>query len=222
MNPLTMNPLTKAALIGLPFLLSISVTSHAQEGDISFGLYGNIVGSSGKPSNDVLGIGLIGSYKLKDKWFVDLELIHSEADFERPWKVLGIIQDETLEKTIDALYTSNLVMAQIGQNMSSGSKSFDYYWSAGLGFNSIDVETVSGPVQGGGTFNITTDAGTETIIGGKLGIKQHLSDNWSMNYALRADYHLADWTVTDTISNTTTKIDDYTTYGILVGAQMKF
>lgn len=217
-----MNTLNKSVLIGLLGMLSISFASYAQEGEISFGLFGNIVGSSGKPSNDVLGIGLIGNYQLKDKWFIDIELIHSEADFERPWKTLGIVQDETTEKTIDAVYTSNLLMAQIGQNMSSGSSSFDYYWSAGLGFNSMDVETVSGPVLGGGTFNITTDTRTETIIGGKLGIKQHLSDNWSMNYALRADYHLADWTVTDTISNTTTKIEDYTTYGMLIGAQMKF
>lgn len=217
-----MNTLTQYSIIGLLCLTAISITSYAQEGDMSLGLYGNIVGSSGEPSNDVLGIGLIGNYQLKDNWFVDIEFIHSEADFERPWKVVGIVQDETTEKTIDALYTSTLIMAQMGQNINSGSNSYDYYWSAGLGFHTIDVDDVSGPVLGGGTFTITTDAGTETIIGGKLGIKQHLSDSWSMNYALRIDYHLADWTVTDTVSSTTAKISDYATYGALIGVQKKF
>jgi len=217
-----MNTITQYSFIGLLCLPAISTLSYAQESDMSFGIYGNIVGSSGKPSNDVPGIGLIGNYQLKDKWFVDIELIYSEADFERPWQVLGIVQDETTVKTIDALYTSILVMAQMGQNINGGSRSYDYYWSAGLGFNSIDVDDASGPVEGGGTFNITTDAGTEVIIGGKLGIKQHLSDSWSMNYAMRIDYHLADWTVTDTVSSTTAKIDDYATYGILIGVQKKF
>ena len=86
----------------------------------------------------------------------------------------------------------------------------------------IDVDDVSGPLEGGGTFNITTDAGTETLLGIKLGIRQSLGDYWSANYALRYDYHLADWNVTDTISSSTTDIGNYSTYGILVGVSRKF
>lgn len=77
-----------------------------------FGLYGNLVGSGGEPSNGVLGIGLIGSYQLKSSWFVDIVLIQSEADFERPWKVLSLTQDESSVKTVDSIYSSTLVMAQ--------------------------------------------------------------------------------------------------------------
>lgn len=215
----------KACLSLLPIqilLLILPFQVYAEEGDISFGMYGNIVGTSGKPSNDVLGIGIIGSYQLKDSWFVDVELIQSEADFERPWRVLGLVQDESVLKTVDAIYSSTVVMAQIGQNINSGSVSYDWYWSAGLGFNSIDVDDASGPLVGGGTFNIKTDASTETLIGLKAGIKQHLSDNWNINYGLRINYHFADWTVTDTVSNTTAKIDNYGLYGILVGVERKF
>ena len=217
-----MNIFSKFSLFFLLFLSGFSSIAYAQEGYISFGFYGNIVGATGEPSNDVLGFGLIGSYHLKDEWFIDVELIQSEADLERPWKVLGIVQDETAVKTIDAIYDATLIMAHVGQNLRSDSDSYVFYWSAGVGIQTVDVEDVTGPVLGGGTFNITTDVSTETIIGGKLGIKQHLSDKWSMNYALRMDYHIADWTVTDTVSTTTTKIDNYLTKGVLIGVEMKF
>ncbi len=215
-----MKTFIKLALVAIPVLLSPCMVSAA-EGDVSFGIYGNIVGSSGEPSNDVLGIGLIGGYELKNSWFVDVELILSEADFERPWKVLGLEQDPSVA-TIDAVYSSTILMVQLGKNIKGGSSAFDWYWSAGLGFNSLDVDDVAGPLQGGGNFNITTDAGTETLLRVKAGIKHHLSDNWDMNYALRFDYRLADWSVTDTISGTTAKIDNYATYGILIGVLRKF
>ena len=113
-------------------------------------------------------------------------------------------------------------MVHIGQNIKSDSQKFNWYWSAGLGFNSIDVDDVSGPLNGGGNFTIKTTTDTETVIGLKAGIKQHLSDNWNMNYAIRANHHFADWTVTDTVSNTTAKIDDYGLYGVLIGVEKRF
>ena len=210
------------SILLLASLSTISFVAYAEEGDMSLGMYGNVVVSStGTPSNDVLGVGLTGSYQLENSWFVDLELIQSEADFERPWKVLGLQQDTSV-KTVDAVYSSNVVMVQIGQNIKSDSEKYNWYWSAGLGFNSIDVDDVSGQLDGGGTFNIKTTTNTEAVLGLKAGIKQHLSDNWNINYALRVNRHFADWTVTETVSNTTAKIDDYALYGILIGVEKRF
>lgn len=194
---------------------------YSETGDLSIGAHANIVGGRGEPSNDVLGIGIIANYTLNEKWFMDIELILSEADFERPWQTLGLVQDPN-EKTIDAVYTSTALLFHFGQNIAMDSPTLGAYWTAGIGFNSVDVDDVSGPLDGGGTFNITTDAGTETLLGMKLGIRQALGEKWSANYALRYDYHLADWKVTDTISNTTTNIDNYSTYGILLGVSRKF
>ena len=194
---------------------------YAETEDFSIGAHANIVGGRGEPSNDVLGIGVIANYPVNDKWFMDIELIYSEADFERPWKTLGLVQDPN-EKTIDAVYTSTALLFHFGQNIKMDNTTLDGYWTAGIGIHSIDVEDVTGSLDGGGTFNITTDAGTETLLGMKLGIRQRLSDNWSANYALRIDYHLADWKVTDTVSSTTTNIDNYTTYGLLAGVTRKF
>ncbi|MCW8956464.1 MAG: outer membrane beta-barrel protein [Gammaproteobacteria bacterium] len=208
----------------LLFILATNLTPttvYSDTGDLSIGAHANIVGGRGKPSNDILGIGIIANYSVSNQWFMDIELIYSEADFERPWKPLGLVQDPT-EKTIDAVFTSTALLFHFGQNIQMESKTLKGYWTAGIGFNSVDVEDVTGPLDGGGTFNIITDPDTETLIGLKTGIRQRLGDNWSANYALRFDYHLADWKVTDTISATTTSIGNYSTYGFLVGVTRKF
>lgn len=207
------------------FVLSLFFCTSAafsEEGDMSIGTHANIVLTYGTPSNDVPGVGLILTYQLKDAWFVDIEYIQSEADYERPWQTLGIQQDESTVSTVDAVYSSSVLMVHMGKNIKGGSANYDWYWSAGLGFNSVSVDDAQGPVLGGGNFNITTDAGTETLIGFKVGMKYHLSNNWDMHYALRLDHHIADWTVTDTVSSATGKIDDYALHGFLIGVERNF
>ena len=205
--------------LAAPLLLPLPLS--AEENKMSLGLYANIVGSSGEPSNDVLGAGLIGSYKYNASWYIDMELIHSKADFERPWKIAGVIQDPSVD-TIDAKYTSNILMAHLRQNIKSNNPAYDWYWSAGIGLNSLDIDDASGPVEGGGTFNIKSNASTETIVGFKTGIKHHVSETWNINYAIRLDYHMADWEVTDSVSNASGTIDDYITYGALIGVEKLF
>lgn len=214
-----MRVLLKHLLVLLPLAFA-SFQANAENGGKSLGLHGNIVGGSGKPSNDVLGLGLIGRYGLNNSWFVEMEVTQSDADFERPWRVLGLQQDSSV-KTVDALYKSTVAMAHIGQTFRSSAR-YDWYWTAGLGFNSVDVKNAVGPIAGGGTFNIRTDAGTETLLGLKIGVRQRLSDSWILNYALRATYHIADWTVTDTVTGATARIGNYGIYGLLVGVERKF
>lgn len=216
-----MIPLSRILLSSILASCLIPMTDYADTSDFSMGAHANIVGGRGEPSNDVPGIGIIANHPINDQWFMDIELIHSEADFERPWKPLGLLQDPAV-KTIDAVYTSNALLFHLGQNIEMDSTTLAAYWTAGIGINSIDVDDVSGPLDGGGTFNITTDPGTETLLGMKVGIRQKLGINWSANYALRFDYHLANWVVTDTISATTTSIDNYSSYGLLVGISRQF
>ena len=46
----------------------------------------NIVGSSGKPTNDVLGVGISLHQRLDDDWYIGYNLDHSaKFDFERPY-----------------------------------------------------------------------------------------------------------------------------------------
>jgi len=64
-----------------------------------------------------------------------------------------------------------------GKIISSDNSNLDWFWSAGLGINSIDVDDASGPLQGGGNFNVTTTVSSEALFGIKGGLIHHLSDN---------------------------------------------
>ena len=201
--------------------IAFSAIAYSTSGEFSVGLFGNAVGSKGVPSNDVLGFGVTANYELKDNWFVSLDFIRSKADFERPWKAAGLIQDPAV-KTIDAKYTSNLFMVHGGKVISSDNSNHDWFWSAGLGVNSIDVDDASGPLQGGGNFNVTTTVSSETMMGIKGGLIHHFSDNWDVTYTLRLDRHIAEWVVKDTLSPASGVVDNYATYGASVGISRKY
>lgn len=209
-------------LLILIILSPFSLTVNAAEGDRIFGIYANVFGVSGKPSGDVLGIGFMTNYQLKNLWFLDIELIQTEADFDNPLKVLELAQDESITSTATAVYNSTIVMLRLGKTIKTSNPSFDGYWSTGLGVNTIDVDTITGPLLEGESFKVSTDAKTETIIGLNAGIRQHLNDDWDINYALRVNYHFADWTVKDIVSSTSKNIDNYILYGVLIGVERRF
>lgn len=211
---------TRLIAVALPLFLCYS-SVQAADGDYDLGLYASIVGADGEPSNDILGFGLFATRQLNDNWFIDLEFILSqEADFERPWKVTGLQQDDSVD-TIDAKYSSETLMIHAGKKAPFTASS-DWYWSAGIGFNSVDVDDVSGPLQGGGNFALVTQADTETIIGVKLGVIHHLSNQWALHYSLRLDQHLADWSVKDSNSSASGAIANYLTYGLNIGISRGF
>ena len=58
-----------------------------------------------------------------------------------------------------------------GKIISSDNSNLDWFWSAGLGINSIDVDDASGPLQGGGNFNVTTTVSSEALFGIKGGFE---------------------------------------------------
>ncbi|MDH3447590.1 MAG: hypothetical protein OER87_05790 [Gammaproteobacteria bacterium] len=69
----------------------------------------NIVGSSGKPTNDVLGYGVAPHRKLNDEWYLGFGLDYSPScDFERTPRIVGIAQDPGV-KTIDAKGTMTMI-----------------------------------------------------------------------------------------------------------------
>ena len=76
MKHISCTVLTLASVAGL-----IPYIAYAETENFSIGAHANIVGGRGEPSNDVLGIGVIANYPVNDKWFMDIELIYSEADF---------------------------------------------------------------------------------------------------------------------------------------------
>lgn len=204
-------------------LFSISSISLSDDGEfVSLTPRFNIVGSSGKPTNDVLGLGLIGHYKYSDKWYLGVALDHSpEFDFERTASRVGLKQDSNVAD-IDAKGTLLQISAFAERRYPDDAGNIEYFWTLGAGISEIDMDDVSGPLQGGGNFEISTTTDTELVIVGSIGMQHRLSENWSGRYAFSIDHHFADWKLKDRVSGNTGSIDDYGIYGIRLGATYHF
>ena len=182
----------------------------------------NIVVGNGKPTNDIPGYGLVGHYKLSDGWYVGLTLDHSPAfDFERTSSIVGITQDPAV-KDVDAVGTMTQFTAFFEKRYPNEAGNLQWFWNLGAGFASVDFDDVSGPVQGGGTFDITTSTDTEPLITASVGVQQRLNESWSARYSLDLEHHFANWQLTDRVSSNTGTIDDYSLYGIRLGINYAF
>ena len=93
-----------------------------------------------------------------------------------------------------------------------------WYWNARARLLSPDLEDVTGPVTGGGTFDIATDGGTEILPGWAPASGLRLGRSWNTEIGVRLDRHFTDWELTDRVSGRTGAIDDYTTAGLIIGA----
>ena len=189
--------------------------AFADPGPFTLGVRANALSAGGEPANDMIGFGIFGKYRLKDDWSVGVSADFYDYDFERPWKVTGVEQSPSVP-VIDAPADSVLVSAWLEQNFAR-TGNVNWFWNAGLGFNSVDVKDVSGPTASGGTFTLTTDPGTEFVLLGAAGFKWNFTEALQMEGALRVQQHFADWTVTDRVSGRVGALDDYTAYGVHLG-----
>jgi len=210
-----------SALIFGIMIGSATLTAFAGEGKFELGLRGDILNSGGDPSNDVLGAGIFGRYSLQDDWYIGLAVDFTGGDFEGTAAVAGVVQDPALS-TIDATIDNTTFTAWAEKRYPLGSERAKWYWLAGVGVNSPNVSDVSGPTAGGGTFNIKTDASTEFMLIGGLGIRYDFTNKWFLDGNFRVEQHFADWTVTDTASGATGTISDYTAYGLGLGFGFRF
>ena len=206
----------------MAFFLTSQLTYAAEDGFSSLTTRLNIVGSNGTPTNDVLGVGLIGHYKFSDDWYLGIGLDYSpEFDFERTPKLVGLQQDTSLA-TIDATGDQMLISAFAERRYPNDTGDIEYFWSLGAGINEVDMNDVSGPLEGGGTFNISTKADTEFVIVSSVGIQQQFNSNWSGRYEFSVNRHFADWSLRDSISGNTGTIDDYSIIGLRLGLSYQF
>lgn len=202
-------------------LIACPLSAHADEGDYEISLrYIGLFGD-GIPSNDILGFGVAGRRFLNDGWFVGAALERYEFDFERPITIVGLMQDPNV-KTIDSTTTSTVLSGHLGRRYGALDRGLDWFWSVGLGVGFPDVKDVTGPTSTGGTFDLTTDAGTEFHLMGALGTSYRFSPQWSVDLAARAEHHFMDYKVLDRDSGATGKIDSQSPLGVHVGFSWRF
>jgi hypothetical protein len=186
------------------------------------GLRLNIIGGTGKPTNDVLGYGLFGRHRLDDRWTVGLGVdISDEFDIERTPELVGLVQDPDAP-VVDSKGSSEGLSAWIERRYGDDDRRLQWFWTAGVGVNSVDVEDQAGPLAGGGTFDIAIDAGTELVASASLGLRVRLAERFLFEPALRLDQHFADWDVTDRVSGATASIDDYLLKGVHLAFAYRF
>lgn len=103
------------------------------------------------PANDTLGFGLFGRYRLNDRWLVGFGVdVATGYDVEEPEKLVGLVQDPSID-VIDANADSYTFMGWIEREYSRDTSKWSWFWTIGLGYSSVSVDDVQGPLEGGGT-----------------------------------------------------------------------
>lgn len=177
-----------------------------------------VLNAGGEPTNDILGGGVFGRYRFNERWLFGFAVDSVSGDFERPYELVGLSSPEEIDSVVDLLVFSGWIEREYGRPDGR----LRWFWSLGAGFASPEVDDVTGPVSGGGTFDITTDPGSETMILAGAGLRRHLGQSWALEIGLRADQHFADWKLTDRVSGRTGAIDDYTILGVQFGMTYRF
>ena len=200
-------------LLAVLFTLAIGSTTGAQTpGTFEVGVRPFIVGAGGEPANDIIGAGIFGRYRLSEAWLIAAAVESAEYDFERPALLLGINQDPNVE-TVDAPTSATTFTVWAEREFGKPGGATRWYVGFGAGYSSVDVDTVTGPVDGGGTFEIVTDPGSEMLVIGSAGVRRYFGEHFGLELGLRLDQHFADWNVEDTVSGATGTVDSYTAWG---------
>jgi hypothetical protein len=202
-------------------LCALVSTAHSEEAKFEIGFRGNVLLGDGVPANDILGFGVIGRYYLRDGWFAAAAVDTYDYDFERPSKIIGVPQDPAV-KDIDASASNMVLSGFVGRRYGNSSRGFDWFWMAGLGVGSPDVDDVSGPTAAGGTFDLTFDANTEVHVSGVLGTSYRYTPAWSFTFAARVEHHFMDTQITDRVTGSTANVDSQSPVGAYLSVNYSF
>lgn len=202
-------------------LTALSAPMAAQESKLDLGFQLNALGATGTPTNDILGYGISGRYRLNERWWLGAGIDQSdEFDVERPIEFFGLRGDPAAGE-IDAKGTSTMVRVWIERGLPPHRR-FGLFWGLGAGINFVDIDPVGGPLEGGGTYQIVTAADDEIILSASAGLRWRFGKHWAFEAALRGDQHLADWALVDQVSGATTRVDDYLVRGVTLGLRYHF
>lgn len=210
----------RALLAGL--LCLASAPAAAAEGAFDLGARANVLVGNGEPTNDMLGYGIFARFRVSEGWRVGVGVDHApEFDVEGVAALVGQAQDPAAE-VIDAKASSTVVRAWLERSYPGASRRFEWFWTVGAGVGNVEVDDVSGPRAGGGTFTVDTDAGTEIVAAASLGLRWFFVRRVAVEVAGRLDYHFADWNLEERVSGATSTVEDYLVTGGHVGLTYRF
>ena len=193
---------------------------HAQElASYELAFRPDINGARGTPSNDILGASLLFRYRLDRDWLLGFGLGAANYDFERPYETLNLTSIEEIDSTAG----STLVSAWIERRYDEKNSDSYWYWAAGLRFNSVDVDNLTGTTHPTQAFDLRTDVDTALVISVTAGRRHNLRDHWALGYGARLEQRRGDWILTDSVSGqSTTVIDSYVVKGLYLDVNYRF
>jgi hypothetical protein len=214
-------------VVAVVFLVALALTgsADAQERRFDLGVRFDALTAGGEPANDMLGLGVFGRYRLDDRWRVGLGIDYSEFDLERPALIVGLPADFS-GGVVDGAATSTTLSVWLERVYGAG-RAREWFWTAGFGGAAIDVDDVTGPLEGGGAYTLSTsfdgELGVEEVlVSVSGGLRLRVGGRSAVEIALRADQHIADWEVVDQVSGATGRSDDYLARGVTVGWVSRF
>lgn len=214
-NASTLSLAAVAALAGAPAVAADPAWSAGGRAGIAI--------SGGEPANDITHSGGWVKYRLGENRHLGISVDRLVYDFERPWRVLGLAQDTTLApKDIDAKAKSTLLRVFYERGYGSAGDTWTWHWQAGLGFAKPKIGRATGPVAGGGTFDIRTDGGTEVVPSLGAGMRYRFTRQLSAELEFVASHHVSKWKLRDSVSGRTATLKGYSSVGVQTGLSISF
>lgn len=181
------------------------------------GPYVTITTGDGEPAHDIPRNGIQGRYRIKKDLYITAIVDYTKFDFETPYDLLGIGSVDEVDSKV-----SGYIFGIGAEKEFKFKNQLKPYMAGGIAAAFIDADDITGRSPGGGSYNITTDTGTEFIPFLNAGIRWLFWRTLSLDIGARFEYHLADWKVKDRISGRSTNIDDYFQYGGYIGITIGF
>jgi hypothetical protein len=212
-----------AAACSITLLLPIGDAAAQQQPASRFevGARAGMLLGDGKPANDIGVTGLNLRWRLDEQWSVQFGVQRHVFDAERPAGWLGLKQDPDVE-AIDAKAKATAVSVGLRRDHGGPGSRWGWFWNLDLGTAKPKVPTVSGPLDGGGTFEVSTRAKREWIVGAGAGVRYQFSPGWAGEFGLQAEHHQANWRVTDAVSGRSGKVGAYQAAGLWLGLALAF
>ncbi len=219
-----MHTLVRLAAAAAPFavlaVMAGNVCAQAGAGfEVSAGAGISI--SGGKPANDIEDTAIKLRWRLDDQWSLQLGAQRLVFDAERPAALLGLRQDPGID-AIDAKAKATVISLGVRRDHLWAGSKWNWFWSLDLGTASPKVPTVSGPLDGGGSFSVSTRAKREWIVSAGAGLRWQFDQRWSAEAALHADHHQANWRLTDSVSGRSGKVGAYQAVGLSAAISARF
>src|SRR5687767_6466973 len=198
-------------------------STAAHPGQFFIGVRGGVNAGSGEPTNDMPFWGVYGRYRVRGPWLAGLAVESSTFDFEQPGNLIDVnpvgVVDAELDSTTVTLWGEYEFQPLADDGFARGIRPFA---GVGVGFGFVGDDDVSGPTEGGGSFAFDVEGGTEIIPGLVVGLRFDVHENFVIELGARADYHLTEMKIADTVSGSSADVDDYETYGGYVGFQFRW